>query len=521
MATSPWIITTVLVAVYVPLVRPGPIPTEVYMKMRNDLIYKDENTRIGAHLSLSLDEKLANEIFMKEKRAMIDESRDTPSLFLPTASFYRSKQYIQQTKLYKLIQKMPKGAALHIHDQSMVSLDWIVKNATYRDNVYMCVANQSLFFRVFNATSINSACEWKSVKSQRAASQDVAEFDASIRKNLSMISSDPFQAFEDNQEAWVRFIGFFRQVFGLLTYAPLYRDMILQTLEEFYQENVQYLEIRGDPSGLYELDGTVHNAEYGVNLIKAAVTEFKNKHPDFNGVKWIISGISGVKWIISGIRNKPVDVILEQIKTTMYLHQKYPEFVIGYDLAGNEGFFHPFVYYIEALLYPSRQNPPYKLPYFFHAGETNWQGTLTDRNLIDAILLNTTRIGHGYAIGKHPRLMEIVKERDIAIEVQPISNQVLRLVSDFRNHPMAALIANNMPIVISSDDVTTLDSGPLSFDFFITFMTMSSEDANLTLLKQLAINSITYSQMNYVEKLEAIGFWESNWAKFIKEVISA
>lgn len=47
-----------------------------------------------------------------------------------------------------------------------------------------------------------------------------------------------------------------------------------------------------------------------------------------------------------------------------------------------------------------------------------------DKNLIDAVLLNTSRIGHGYAIGKHPVVMETIKSKGIAIELNPISNQV-------------------------------------------------------------------------------------------------
>jgi adenosine deaminase-related growth factor len=87
--------------------------------------------------------------------------------------------------------------------------------------------------------------------------------------------------------------------------------------------------------------------------------------------------------------------------------------------------------------------------FFFHAGETNWYNTETDFNLIDAILMNTKRIGHGYSLYKHPILWEEFKKKDIAVEVSPISNQVLGLVHDLRNHPAAFYISENVPIVVS------------------------------------------------------------------------
>ena len=50
---------------------------------------------------------------------------------------------------------------------------------------------------------------------------------------------------------------------------------------------------------------------------------------------------------------------------------------------------------------------------------------MSDDNLLDAVLLNTTRIGHGYALPKHPDVLSIVKKKMIAVEVNPISNQVI------------------------------------------------------------------------------------------------
>jgi len=47
---------------------------------------------------------------------------------------------------------------------------------------------------------------------------------------------------------------------------------------------------------------------------------------------------------------------------------------------------------------------------------------------VDAFLLNATRIGHGFAINKHPLIKQLIEMRRIPLEVCPISNQVLNVL---------------------------------------------------------------------------------------------
>lgn len=126
------------------------------------------------------------------------------------------------------------------------------------------------------------------------------------------------------------------------------------------------------------------------------------------------------------------------------LQQKYPNFVIGFDLVGQEDNGRALREHIDKLKNISQNGK-----FYFHAGETNWFNTDADANLIDAILLNSKRIGHGFSLYKHPMLWTTLKDRDIALEISPISNQVLRLVHDLRNHPAAFYISENVPIVVS------------------------------------------------------------------------
>lgn len=109
------------------------------------------------------------------------------------------------------------------------------------------------------------------------------------------------------------------------------------------------------------------------------------------------------------------------------MQREFPKTMAGFDLVGQEDFGPPLKSFLGQLVTGLTEDP--NLQFFFHAGETDWEGTEVDENLIDAILLNTTRIGHGFAIAKHPSVMELARARRIPVEVCPISNQVFTVNS--------------------------------------------------------------------------------------------
>lgn len=152
----------------------------------------------------------------------------------------------------------------------------------------------------------------------------------------------------------------------------------------------------------------------------------------------------GMKVIVAVRRDLSESSTNSKMEQFLNLQQKYPNFVIGFDLVGQEDTGNPLTVYIDKLKDISQNGR-----FFFHAGETNWFNAGADSNLLDAVILNTKRLGHGYSLYKHPILWEEFKKKGIAVEVCPISNQVLGLVHDLRNHPAAFYISENVPIVVS------------------------------------------------------------------------
>jgi len=148
------------------------------------------------------------------------------------------------------------------------------------------------------------------------------------------------------------------------------------------------------------------------------------------------------------------------------------------------------------------------LPLMLHDGESDWS-TL---NTVDAVLLGAKRLGHGFNLLSHPLLMEEVRKRGVAIEVCPISNQVLRYLTDLRVHPGARMIENGLPVTISSDDPGIWGARGLTHDFWEATVAWQ---LNTRTLKTLARNSLEFSGLTGVEKDAALRSWEQDWDHFM------
>ncbi|GJQ88067.1 hypothetical protein Trydic_g12988 [Trypoxylus dichotomus] len=447
-----------------------------YWTEREQLIKNEESLVMGGSLILSDNEEI------------------DPSSFIPARHLFETLPLIQESNVFRFIQNIPKGSLLHGHDTALASGDYLY-NLTFSENLYACIFEERIHLKFLKGSVNESDCNWQPIQEVR---QSNADFDSRLKQQLTLIRENHRDVYTDINVVWNYFTDIFITVDPLICYKPIFEDYFYQVLSELYEDNIFYIEFRTTLPTVYDLDGNLYGPLEVTAIYKEVTEEFISTHPDF----------LGAKLIYAPVRNVDENTMQNYIEIIKALKANFPDFLAGFDLVGQEDLGQPLVRFIDQL-----QELKQEVKLFFHAGETNWFGSSTDENLVDAILLGTVRIGHGFAVVKRPEVLKIIKDNDIAIEICPISNQVLLLNEDMRNHPANYLIANGFPIVISNDDPSFWGTKALSYDWYMAFMGMTSRQTDLRFLKQLAINSIEYSV--YDDKPSAMKIWETKWNHFI------
>ncbi len=356
------------------------------------------------------------------------------STYPPAQSFFNSKDEIAASKVFSRMQSMPKGGVLHIHEIGLTSADWILSNLAYQEGLCVCDPSGNVddfrFGWFSNPESAND-CVWQRVSDLRDQMGESA-LNAYLRSRLVINVPDPANTYPDLNTVWAAFSNRMRITGTLITHADAFVQYMTRAMVEFYVDNVQHLEIRTTlPTDVCRnMDATNCNP-----LTQREVAELFILIAEAFEASLPAGQFCGVNFIYAPIRHVDPSVVATNLALATELSTAFPTRWVGFDLVGQEDLGRPLIDFAGEILAAKEANPNLRL--FFHAGETNWQGSTTDLNVIDALLLGAERMGHGYAIAKHPEAMRLARENDVPIEVCPVSNQVLGLVTDLRyNHKL-------------------------------------------------------------------------------------
>ncbi|KAK3086871.1 hypothetical protein FSP39_024690 [Pinctada imbricata] len=494
---------------------------ESYARQRTSL-EKEELSYAGYDTSLSHDERIVNSYLEYLKIKEFDRTRND---FPPARPITKHLAEIQNTDVYRVLKRLPKGGNLHLHHNHVVSKSilWdIVQELNLFDHLYIQPQTWRLDLKLnppngFIRTTDNSTYYTK----------------ARILKNsvfTSLINETLLNRPTDSELRWKAMSPLFgRMGSRLINHANVSVRYMEAMLQAAVEENVQYLETKAssyrklyvlDPSPDYFSHGGKRyidneDGEIELQLVDQVVEKFTKKNPSFIGYKRVInSGRRYTKFFQS------------DLERAYRLFKKYPHLVAGYDLVGEEDRGYSLLFFMKD--FAKLQDNGTTIPFFFHTAETNWPDDLITsirsddpfsamQNVYEAVILGAKRVGHGIGFLHHPYLMKQLKKRQIAVEANPVSNKMLGYVPDQRHHPAITYLRMGIPVVLGADDPGTFGYDNFTVDWYEAFMGWG---INLADLRQLANNSLAFSSLDDTKKRLALTKWKILWQEYIRDMKS-
>lgn len=268
----------------------------------------------------------------------------------------------------------------------------------------------------------------------------------------------------DEIQTAMRFSGFtgflkaYVWVSQKLTTAEAYRIALRRLLEKLGSQNVLAVEITLSA-------GVILWKKQELDAIFEALCEECEAHPAIR-----------VHWIFDAIRQFGVEQAAEVFEKAAAYRDTG---VVGIGIGGDEerG---PAIWFAD--LYRKARDAGLCLT--AHAGEVTGP-----ESIWQAIEIGAQRIGHGIRAIDDARLLEYLREHDIALEVCPSSNVATGAVRMLAEHPLRKLWEAGAPIVLGTDD-PALFATDLTREF-----SLAAEEFGFSReeLRQLAANSFRFS----------------------------
>lgn len=240
------------------------------------------------------------------------------------------------------------------------------------------------------------------------------------------------------------------------------RRITFELFEDAAMENIKYMEVRFAP--------LLHTAK-GLSveeIIQSVLEGMRDAESQFD-IKGNI--------ILSCMRTMSAESAFEVVeKGKQFLGQG----VVAIDLCASEveGFCREFVE-------PIALAREYGYRVTIHAGETG-----IGKNVLEAVeLLGAERIGHGVFIKDFAEAYEIVKEKQIVLEMCPTSNVQTKAVNQLSEHPINAFHQDGIKVTVNTDNRTVSDTTMAKECSLVSNeFQMSAED-----YKQIYLNSVEAS----------------------------
>lgn len=398
------------------------ITQEEWFHMKNELLKLDIQQNHAIRQTLSYKEMVVERKLNILRREMLESD---PVLI--TASHYEKLDKLQNSALYDCLKMMPKPAIHHTHLTATADVKFLVE-LTYNDFVYYS-EKENMFY------SSLKGCEKPSyikVNTLRQYAKSAVEFDKSLEEKMLLRPSCP-----EDHGIWADFQPKFMLTNHLYNFAPLFEKILYRASKNYIKEMVTIVEYRHIFGMVFDDNGPL-TVEQELQIFKRVEMNIRQMFPLFR-IKIIncalkFAGVPHTKAMLKAIA--------DNVGSPNY------QMIAGFDAVNEEDYNMPLDDMLEQIMI-TKQALGGNLQVYFHAGESY---SCKNKELYDAILIGSKRIGHGFALAKYKKLIDLVKEKAICVECCPVSNRVLGYTPDLRCHPVRGLLAQGVKVSINPDD---------------------------------------------------------------------
>ena len=239
----------------------------------------------------------------------------------------------------------------------------------------------------------------------------------------------PYDSVEDIVQRFqytdfVNFIEVYMEITEYISKEQHFEHITYDMLEKCSDCNTQYVEASFSPR-----DHLQHNLDF--SKMVSAINRGIDRARESFGIETNIR--------IDLVRSSTCEEAMEILD----LIEKNPHNIVSIDLGGNETRFPPKPF---AEVYERGREMGLHL--VAHAGEAAGPQSIWDT----IEYLKVERIGHGVSARGDPELIQVLKERQLGIEMNPVSNFRTGVVNSIQDHPIREFFDKGLLVTVSSDD---------------------------------------------------------------------
>lgn len=264
------------------------------------------------------------------------------------------------------------------------------------------------------------------------------ELPKGVKKDLyrSIVIKVPVKNYPQFFLPWRRALNKIMEI--ALINPDIFSRMILEMAEDFAKDGVIYAEVRFSTR-----EASVKDEDrYFLKLLRDAFIDANKRF----GI--VIRGILGFTRNSFYQLNKADRLqIVKQLVTCA--HPFLGNTIVGFDLWGNEQRHPPKAFAEEFKIIDDA-----RFPITIHAGEVYSSTFIRD----SVTILKAKRLGHATAIMKDARIFELLRQRNVLVEVCITSNIKSSVVKNLAEHPVKKMIEECLPISFCTDDTMVLNT---------------------------------------------------------------